>query len=88
MMDTTWIDKISVTGASPDSDLCPSDDCLLPVSPEQPHPKLSLRHELKLALIGAAAGILTHALYLFIMAMLPVQSSGAARLGERFADFF
>ena len=88
MMETAFTDNASEKGASPGGELRRFDNCPLPASTGQPQPELSLRHEIKLALIGLTAGILMHVLYVFIMAMLPVQGSGAARLGERFADFF
>ena len=40
-----------------------------------------------LSLAAAAFGVGAHIIYLLILVSLPIQESGAARLGERFNDY-
>jgi len=48
--------------------------------------KYSLRRKVEIMAAGVFTGITAHVIYLFILAMMPVEESGAARLGERFAS--
>ena len=54
----------------------------------QPRVKLSIKREIEIIICGALVGILAHIIYLLFIVMLPASGSGAAVLGERFADIW
>ena len=50
--------------------------------------RASLTRETKIIAIGIAVGFAAYVIYLFIVSMLPVESSGEAILGDRFMSYW
>ena len=69
-------------------DLLPQADGISHEHHRQPRVKLSLKRQIEIIIYGALVGIAAHIIYIFIIAILPASSSGAALLGERFKDFW
>jgi hypothetical protein len=87
-MDSTFEYATSIPDVSPGDGPFPLSEHTLAVPRKQPHPRLSLRCEAKIAISGTLLGIAIHVLYVIILVLMPLQSTGAAKFGERFADFW
>lgn len=87
-MDSTCEYRASIADAPPGHGPFPRSEYAFVASRRQPHPKLSLMRELRIGIAGALLGIGIHVVYLFVLVLMPYQSTGAAEFGQRFSDLW